>query len=323
MPIIGLLSKKKKEHYAHLLTLEINSFLKKIYKSMKRSLPLKPPLFKTSQLKIIHSTSVSKSYEFKLNKKEQIKHGNIGNVICITNGLAHPMFRKQRALFIACEIYVYHAFANHPNPKYFNSIKSQNQYIDTIKHFFGGRSSHNLRDQAVRYVIEEIDEHKLAHMSGEFWHVNIAKVERHSHKLADLLGSSEKTFKSIIHKQHQKFNPTLLRSEEHLIRKEIEDIQFLIDFLETQRHGRKHIPKFRSYLKQLIPIKNNLHHWYIDDKDEHKLLTKGLISHSNVQQMLKAEAEADQIDINKVYILFQHFERDKVSVLKELDKSKT
>ena len=195
---------------------------------MKRSAPLKRPAFTTDMLLLKTSASPTKSYEFKLNNRHDAALGRIGKVTVITNGLKEPMIRKQRALFIATEFYVYHAFANHPNPKYFNNIRNQNQYWDTLKKIFGTDNAHDKRDRAIRYIIEEIDEHELAHLKGFGWHVSITKLNRHDHHMADLIGTSEKTFKKILKKQHQVFTPDMLKSEENLIRREIEEIRYHI-----------------------------------------------------------------------------------------------
>ncbi len=326
MAIYGLMKKQEKEMYTKLLVLEIDEYLSRIYKTMKRTAKLKKPKIFNKQINLMHATPTStKTYEFNLNPVEEVKKGNIGTIIIITNGIKEPMHRKQRALFIACEFYVYHAFANHPDERYFNEIKGQNQYLDMIRKVFRKKSSHELRDHAVRYVIEEIGEHKLAHMSGDGWYTRIGKLKDHNHIVEDLLGTSEKTFKSIIKKQHQIVTPDMLKSEEHLIKKEKDDIQFLIDYLETitERHPdsklKHHIKNLCEYTKKLDKIQQNLDKWYLADKQEHKLLKKGLLRRENIHSMLDAEAEADMIDINKVYILFHHFEKEKINILKDIE----
>ena len=85
--IYGFLNKQEKEHVIKLLTLEINGFLKRIYKTMKRTVPLKLPVFKQEQIILKNSQSATKSFEFKLNDRDQVKEGNIGKVITVTNGI--------------------------------------------------------------------------------------------------------------------------------------------------------------------------------------------------------------------------------------------
>ncbi len=323
--IYGFMKKEEKEHYSYLLSLEINSFLRKIYRVMKRSVPLKRPVFSKDMLILRTSSSATKSFEFKLNSRDLVRKGKVGKVIVVTDGLKNPLIRKQRALFIAAEIYTYHAFANHPDPSFFDRIKSQNQILDMFRKIFGRENSHDLRDKALRYVIEEIDEHKLAQTSGFGWYTRIAKVKSHDYRIADILGSSEKVFRRILKKQQQQFTPEMLKSEEHLVRKEIEDVEFLIDYLESvsedhpRSHLSRHIPKLRSYVSSLNRISDNLHRWFVQDKEEHKLLSKGDINEGDVRSLIASEAEASMIDINKIYILFQHFEKEKINILKEAD----
>jgi AraC-like DNA-binding protein len=194
-----------------------------------------------------------------------------------------------------------------------------------LKKIFRRQNAHDLRDQAIRYIVEEIGEHDLAHMSGDGWYNRISFLKVHDHAVSDILGTSERTFRRILKKQHHMLTPAMLKSEEHLIKKEIDDIDYLIDFLEAldeENHHRRiqmHIRNLRSYTKKLSRIQDNFHKWFLADKEEHRLLKKGIIRQGNVHSLLEAESEADMIDINKVYLLFQNFEKEKVSILKDLE----
>ncbi|HII71984.1 TPA: hypothetical protein HA265_04485 [Candidatus Woesearchaeota archaeon] len=324
------MKKEEREHYAHLLALEVNGFLKRIYANMKRTVPLRPPHITDDMFMLIHAAGFTKTHEFKLNSKEKVAQGDIGKVICVTFGLRDPLFRKQRALFIASEIYVYHAFANHPDPKYFSKVRCQNQYLDVVRKWFRMDNAHELRDQAMRYVIEEIGEHNLAHMQGKGWHVGITRLKKHDHTISDLLGSSEKTFKSILKKQHRLMDHSMMLKEEHLIKKEIEDIRFLMDYLEAvidespDPKLSSHLKSLQHYIGSLEKIHDNFHKWYVEDKKEHdalrKLLKDSPLSADKTRSLLAAESEAETIDLNKVYILFQHFEKEKTRISKDLAK---
>ncbi len=328
--IYGMMSKEEKEGYKRLIALEINSYLSKIYKTMKRKQQLKPAHVSTSQIILKHaSLGATKMWEFEPSGIDKARHGNIGNVIVVTRGLGDNHVRKQRALFIAAELYVYHAFANSNHPRMYDSIKCQNQYLDIMKRFLRMRNAHDTRDHAVRYVIEEMKEHRLAHTPGKGWHVSIAKLKQHIPEIADTLGSSEKTFKEIFRKQHHRFSPDMLRQEDDLIRKEIEDISQIVSLLRSER-TKKHDVKakrllqihiedmqiFRDYLEK---IRRNIQKWELVDKKDHALLKKAKLSLKQLHEILKLEAGAERIDINKVHLVFTHFEKEKINILRDLE----
>ena len=132
------MDREEKEKYTRLLTLEINSYLSKIYATFQKKFPHKTKLasqkIKQSDIILRHaSMGATKSYEFVLNARERVAAGFVGKIIVITRGLADSAVRKQRALFIAAEFYVYHAYANHTNPAMFKSIRCQHQYMDLFK----------------------------------------------------------------------------------------------------------------------------------------------------------------------------------------------
>jgi hypothetical protein len=329
--VYGFMGREDKEHHSRLLALEMNSYLDKIYRTMKRKPGLKPARVRPGQFVMKHaSLGATKMWEFRLNKREEAAKGDVGSIVVVTRGLEDEMLRKQRALFMAAEFYVYHSFANDPDPQHFRSISSQNQYWDVLKQFLGKQNSHELRDHAVRYVVEEIKEHKLAHFRHTGWFVSIAKLKQHHPKMAGMLGSSEHTFNEILRKQHQAFSPDMLKQEEDLVRKEIEDIRFLLKMLEERRHPKLspemkrlmdiHFENLGLFRDVLAKIAGNLEDWVVVDKAEHSELRKKLdLSSSELHRLLLAEAEAEEIDINKVHLIFRHFKKEKINILRDLE----
>jgi hypothetical protein len=331
MSLYSMMDRKDKEDYARLLALEINSYLKKIYRGMKRKVPLPQQTVSAQQLIMKNSSlSATKAWEFRLNSREAVARGDVGRIVAATRGLENSMIRKQRALLIAAEFYVYHAFANHPDYSYFDSIRCQNQYWDILKKLFRKDNSHEMRDHAVRYVIEEIKVHRLAHFRGHGWHTSIAKLDRHYPDIAAMLGSSEKTFQEIFRKQHGTFSPGMLRQEEDLVRKEIEDLLHLesllkeIDNKKHPAHLKKlitlHLANLKTFRKILEDVRGSLDRWVVVDKEEHYGLRKRVgISSTELHRLALAESEAEQIDINKVHILFDHFKKEKINILRDIE----
>jgi hypothetical protein len=327
----AMMSKDEKKDYSRLLALEINSYLKKIYNKMKRKARLKPQSVRPEQIKLLHAShGATKTYEFKLNNKEEVAKGNVGKVVVVTRGLKDNAQRKQRALFIAAEFYVYHAFANHHDPVHFDSVKNQNQYKDLIKKVFGAANAHETRDQAIRYVIEEIGEHKLAHYRDNAWFVGVAKLKEHHPHIAELLGSSEKVFKEAFRKQHHRFTPLMMKQEEDLVRKEIEDLDHIIGLLkESSKKKHKsdakkliniHIANLKTFKKFLSEIMDNLERWVVVDKKEHAELRKRKhMEPGELHNLLLDESKAEKIDINKVHIVFDHFKKEKINILQDLE----
>ncbi|NQU78313.1 hypothetical protein HQ545_00945 [Candidatus Woesearchaeota archaeon] len=323
--------KVKKEDYARLLTLEINSYLKKIYTTIKRKKKLNAQKISASHIELkTASLGATKMWEFRTNSREKAAQGDVGKIIVVTRGLKQSDVRKHRALLIAAEYYVYHAFASNPDSKKYKSITCQNQYKDLLKKVIGKENSHDTRDQAIRYVIEEIKEHKLAHFTGRGWHTSIAKLKKHYPDIAEIVGSSENTFKNIFRKQHQKFTPDMLKQEEDLVRKEIEEIQHLITLLKA--HEKKtytksmnklikiHLANLRTFEKVLKSIVNNLDRWVLVDRKEHKeLKKKSRLSTEEMHKLLQKEAEAEEIDINKVHVVFEFFKKEKINILHDLE----
>ncbi len=328
--LYGLMGNKERSSYQKILALEINSYLHNMYKVMKPKSKLSPSSVSRHDLRMKHaSLGATKMWEFRPNSRFHAAKGDVGKVIVVTRGLKDNHVRKQRALFIAAEWYVYHSFANNPDERLYGLITCQNQYKDMVKRVFRMRNAHDLRDQAMRYVIEDIGEHKLAQSFGKGWYVSIAKLKKHDPKIAAALGSSEETFQEIFRKQHQKFSSKMLRQEEDLVRKEIEDIDHLIRLLNRHRSKRqpKHLEKlidihianldtFRKYLRQIL---KNLDKWIFLDKREHKELRKGKISREDMHLLLADEARAEQVDINKVHLVFDHFKKEKINISTDLE----
>ena len=185
----------EKEQYALILAKEINLFLGRMYRKLGRSRRLKPVSVDKSWLVLKSvSASSSKAWEFVLNPKECVAKGDVGSVIIATNGLKRRIILRQRALLIAAEIFTYHSFARLRDPALFDMVKSQNQYLDFLKKVFRRKSSAAVRDTAVRYIIESIGEHALAHFSGYGWFTRIGKLRVFDHRVASALGVSEKVF---------------------------------------------------------------------------------------------------------------------------------
>jgi hypothetical protein len=339
---------EEKKHYSLLLALETNSYLSKIYSVLgKKVRPHLLPLKLSAEALILKNVSLgaSKMWEFKLNSREKVRAGDVGKIIVATRGIKNSTLRKQRALFIAAESYVYHAFANNKDPSLFSSISSQNQYLDAVKKLFGREGSHDLRDYAISYIIEEIGEHKLAHFRAAGWFTSVAKLKRHYPEIACALGSSELTFNKLLRKQHQIFSQRILLEEEDLIRKEIEDLSHLSLLLkEKKEQFSKRSPLNKDYSKnafrkhdfeQIIAIhlenvetfKNilervlfNFNNWVFVNKKEHKRFKKEKgFSRAYLQELLHKEAAAGKTDINKIHLLFNYFEKEKINILRDLD----
>jgi hypothetical protein len=327
----NLMNRKEKDQYAKLISLEVNSYLDKIYKTMKSQVKLRPVSIMPEDI-IFRNASFgsTKAWEFRLNRKEEVARGEVGSIVMATAGIDKSVVRKQRALFIAAEFYVYHAFANHKDPSYFDSIKGQNQYGDMVRKLFGRRSAHEIRDHAVQYVIEDIREHALAHLRAHGWFVSLTKLNRHYPDIAKIVGSSEKTFKEIFRKQHQKFTHSMLKQEEDLVRKEIEDIDHLIKMLKSREDTvkmaqlrkmiRLHLANLRTFRKTLDSIHGNLDRWVLVDKKEHALMRKRKhIPREELHDILAEEARAEKIDINRVHLVFNYFEKEKINILNDLE----
>jgi Sec-independent protein translocase protein TatA len=329
--IYGTMDPAEQEDHTRLLALEINSNLSKIYKTLKPETGLEPQKITKKDLKLMHASfGATKMWEFRLNSREKVAEGDVGRVVVVTRGLTDDMLRKQRALLIAAEFYVYHAFANHPDPRMFKSIRSQNQYLDLLKRILHITNSHDLRDQAIRYVIEEIEEHKIAHHRHPWWYLNIAALKGHHPEIAKALGSSEKTFKEALRKQDQRFTPEMLKQEEDLIRKEIEEMQHIITLLRQHEHKKNqkemkrlidiHIADLKTFINVLEKIRKSLDKWAIEDKREHDELKRKIgMTRTELRRLLEAESEAENIDINKVHLVFHHFKKEKINILRDLE----
>ncbi|MFH1063924.1 MAG: hypothetical protein V1729_02495, partial [Candidatus Woesearchaeota archaeon] len=328
--LYGLMGKDEKASYQKVLALEINSYLHKMYSVMKHKSKLSPSSVSLHEIHMKHaSLGATKMWEFLPNARAKAAKGDVGSIVVVTRGLDDNHVRKQRALFIAAEWYVYQSFASHPDERLYGLITCQNQYKDMVKRVFGMRNAHDLRDQAMRYIIEEIGEHKLAQSFGDGWFISIAKLKKHDQEIAAALGSTEATFNEIFRKQDQKFSSRMLLQEENLIRKELEDINHLIRLLK--KHGSKrhpkhldklvdlHIANLETFRKYLMQILSNLDRWTIIDKKEHRKLKKRNISREDMHRLLADEARAEQVDINKVHLVFDHFKKEKINILTDLE----
>jgi hypothetical protein len=145
-----------------------------------------------------------------------------------------------------------------------------------------------------------------------------------------MLGSSEKTFKEMLRKQHQRFSPRMLKQEEDLVRKEIEEMEHLIELLKEHEkkkypaHMRKivdiHIADLKTFIKVLERIRKSLEKWVLVDKKEHDELRQRIgMTRPELQRLLEAESEAEKIDINKVHLVFHHFKKEKINILRDLE----
>ncbi|MBN1544514.1 hypothetical protein JW898_03565 [Candidatus Woesearchaeota archaeon] len=326
----GMIGAGEKEDYARLLALEINSYLSKIYGTMKRKIRLEHQKVRPEQLIVMHaSLGATKAWEFVPNPRDAAAKGDVGKIKIASRGLDNDTIRKQRALFIAAEFYTFHAFANHPNPEMYSSITGQNQYWDILRKIFRQRNAHETRDRAVRYIVEEVKEHKLASFGGHGWFTSLAKLKQHHPDISEMIGSSEQTFNEIFRKQHQRFTPDMLRQEEDLLRKEREDIGHIAEMLrqhEKKKHDTQSKKLIRIHMENLVTFRNviddiikNFHKWELAEKEEHNELKKRIISPAEMREMLKAESEAEKIDMNKVHILFSYFKKEKINILRDLE----
>lgn len=320
----------EKKDYARLLALEINTNLKKIYSKLGTKARLLPQTIKPSDITLKHiSLGETKMWEFALNSREEVARGDVGKLTIATIALKEDALRKQRALFIAAEFYVYHAFANHPDPKQFRSIQSQSMYLSVLKGMLGMSNALKTRDLAVRYVLEEIGGHKLAHYKHPGWNISITELKKHHPDIAEIVGSSEKTFQDVFRKQKQRFTPDMLRQEEDLLTKEIDEMQHIISLLEHEKSrkpeapARKlidiHIADLHIFIQFLRKIVQNLDKWVLVDKKEHRQPANADLRKADLRQMLRQEAEAEKIDINKVHLVFYHFKKEKINILRDLE----
>jgi len=328
--IYGMMDAQEKEDHAKLIAHEINAYLRRIYKELKPKKNLKPQKVKASNIIMKHaSLGATKMWEFRPNPRARAAAGDVGQIIIVTRGLESEAVRKQRALLIAAEFYVYHSFANASDPKLYARIRNQNQYLDILKKLFGIHPSHDIRDKAIRYVVEHIGEHKIAHYSGEGWTTSIARLEKHYPDIASAVGSSEKVFKEIFRKQHQKLGAEMLKQEEDLVRKEIDDIDHLLEVLEGHKK-KNHGPKFKKLIKihednlrtlrvALAQVAKNIDSWVLVDKEEHKELAKKVITMREIHKLVQEEAEAEEIDINKIHIIFKYFKKEKINILRDIE----
>ena len=325
------MDKEQKKRYAKLISLEINSYLDKIYGKMKPGKRLAHAKVLPGDISMKYgSLGATQMWDFKLNPREKVAVGDFGKIEVVTRGLGKNQVRKQRALFIAAELYVLQAFAAHEDTRHFDTAKKQHRIWAQMKNALKSKSLNRMLDHAVRYVIEDIGEHKLAHSKGYGWTASIAKLEKHYPDIASIVGSSEETFNRIFRKQDQKFDPKMLKQEEDLIRKEIEDMDHLITML--QKHDKKLHPVYirklirvdiqnlNTFRRVLRQIKDNLHKWEVVDKKEHKQLKKKKkIKLAELKQFLTEEAKAERIDINKVHLVFKYFEKEKINILNDLE----
>lgn len=325
------MNEKEKKRYAKLISIEINSYLDKIYSHMKPN--KKPAHANVSPADIVikyGAFAETSMWDFKLAPREKVSAGKFGKIEIVTRGIDKNQIRKQRALFIAAELYVLQAFAAHEDVRYFDAVKEQYRTWGKIRNALKTSNLNRIMDHAVRYVIEEIGEHKLAHSKGHGWTASIAKLEKHYADIASILGSSEETFNRIFRKQDQRFTPAMLKQEEDLIRKEIEDIDHLISLLAahdsklhpvyTRKLIRIDIQNLKSFRKVLNQINDNLHKWEVVDRKEHKeLKRRKKVKLADLKQILSAEAKAESIDINKVHLVFKYFEKEKINILNDLE----
>jgi len=328
--LYGLMSKKEMEETTRILSLEINAYLHKIYRTMKRKVPLKPADLPNKKIILKQaSLGATKMWEFRLNKRDEVAGGNVGKITVVTRGLEDNTIRKQRALFIAAEFYTYHAFANHPDYRVFNSIRCQNQYWDMIKKSLGLKNAHDTRDQAIRYMIEEIKEHKLAHTRAKGWFISVSKLKKHDPDMAQALGSSEEIFNEIFKKQHQRFTVSMLKQEEDLVRKEIEDIDHIIRMIRVRERKKLpnhlksifelHVKNLELFRSVLVDILQRFDRWVIIDKKEHDALKKQHLPMNELHKMLQTEAKEERVDINKIHFIFEHFKKEKINILRDVE----
>jgi hypothetical protein len=332
--IYGYMPNEKRERYKIILAHEINFFLKRIYSTLGQKSGLK--IIKVTPDRITLKAAASgntKPYEFRLERRENAAKGSIGQVITITNGINIKNIKKQRALFIAAEMYVYNAFANHRDHTAFDSIKNQNQYLDMLKTATGKTSSARLRDRAIRYVIAEIGYSKLAHYSEAGWFTRFTKLKGHEKEIADILGSSEKTYHKATKHQGRRYTKQMLEEELDLITHEIDEIDHLKEHIEEQmtkqadENRKKRLEMHKRNLEDLkanlIRVKLHYPRWEHLKKKHHKTFEEVKIdSVPHIGQLITHELKHHRIDINKIYILLQQFENEKINILKEAEFSR-
>jgi hypothetical protein len=342
--IYGFMKKEQREHYKLALAHEINFFLKKIYAKLGPASGLTRITVYPEQISLKAAASGNtKLYEFALPDRAQVSQGKIGKIITITNGVDVKNIRKQRALFIASEIYVYHAFANRAKTSVaagefsFDRIKNQNQYFDMAKTALGKLSSAKIRDRAIRYVISEIGYHKLAHYSEGGWYTRFTKLKSHEHEIAKILGSSEKTYHHAKKHQDRRYTKLMLEEELDLIAHEIEEINHLVAHLEQKKKAltdhtaedaykkrlQHHIDNLEELKAHLIRVELHFPRWEHLKKKHHKTFSDIKIdSIPHIGKLIEHELKHTKIDMPKIYILLQQFENEKINILKEAEKSR-
>ena len=80
-----------------------------------------------------------------------------------------------------------------------------------------------------------------------------------------------------------------------------------------------HIDNIETFLGFLGRVRQNFSRWRIADKKEHAALKKKALTVEELQRLLAAEAEAAEIDINKIHILFDHYKKEKINILRDLE----
>lgn len=309
---------KKDVEKGMLIVFEINNWLKRIGSDI---------VFTVDDIKIITpSMGATKTFEFKLNSEITVSHGKIGKVRISKSVFSDIVHRRQTAMFIACEAHIYQKYAEVGKLKL---VKNQNQMFDVIKKVFGQENAHDLRDKTMRYVIEELKSHNLSSYQPKNWIVNFAKVENHRSDIAEIIGSSEKTFRKIIRMQKKKYNLEMIKLEKDLLIAEKHDLKELLHMIENVSKKNKNseqksfIKIHKQILKTIIEaiehILKGVADWQLVESEEHNLLEKKQISKDEIVKMINSLAEAQKIDINKIYILFKHFEKEKINILKDLE----
>ncbi|MBI5398327.1 hypothetical protein HZB03_02585 [Candidatus Woesearchaeota archaeon] len=330
--IYGVMKNEDRVRYKKLLAHEINFFLKKMHDKLGVKQKLTPIHVHASQIRIKAAASGNtKPYEFVLASPDEIIRGNIGHIITITNGINVKNVRKQRALFIAAEIFVYRAFANNKNPSHFDKIRNQNQYIDLLKTVIGKESASKIRDHAIRYVIAEIGAHRLAHYTEKGWITRVTKLKKHQPRIAALLGSSEEAYRHIrVHQKHS-YTRQMLEEELDSLNQEIEEIDHLTAFLKEQKHKEldliqeerviKHMTDLEGLRAHLVRVKLHQNRWNHQKRPHHKAFRDiNIDSIQHIGQLIDHELRHEKIDMPKIYILLQQFENEKINILKETEK---
>lgn len=331
----GRIRKKDFKKYRKLFCAETNTFLKKIHDKLGKKKKLRLIQIIPGNLHLMNTSFAEfRPWFFRDISYNRAKDGFFPRIDVSTTGFAWDLTRKQRALFLAAEIFVLYSFAN-KSRKSFMQVKGQGFYADAWNALRFKHTPRKKRDHAVQYVIHELGEHehKLARLSERGIINLMSRLWVHDEEIARIIGASKDTYDRI-KKNKGSVSMSELKKDVVLIDREIEEIDRLIEliFLEEKERAvlgeqaskvfSQDIERLQNYRKALVQIKNKASRWIHVDKQEHKRLKrragKNHLPIKSVTESLHQESKKPEIDMNRVYVLFEHVQNEKINILNNL-----